>query len=72
MQITVSCKYAQQRFLNVDASVGLKLGQQLKTAFSCVAGIRRIRMALGLQDPHPYFLVKSTDPVPDASIIKQK
>jgi hypothetical protein len=32
----------------------------------------RIRMFLGFPDPHPDTLVKSTDPAPDPSIIKQK
>ncbi len=34
--------------------------------------IRKIRMFLGLPDPHPDLLVTSTDPAPDRSIIKQK
>jgi hypothetical protein len=33
--------------------------------------IRRIRMFLGLPDPHPDPLVTSTDPVTDPSFIKQ-
>jgi hypothetical protein len=37
-----------------------------------VLGITRIRMFLGLPDPHPDQLVTSTDPAPDPSIIKQK
>jgi hypothetical protein len=32
----------------------------------------RIRMILGLPNPHPDPLVTSTDPAPDPSIIKQK
>jgi hypothetical protein len=42
--------------------------------FLAVLGIRirRIRMFWGLADPRPDPLVKSTDPAPDPSIIKQK
>jgi hypothetical protein len=34
--------------------------------------IRRLRMFLGLPDPHPCPLVTSTDPAQGPSIIKQK
>jgi hypothetical protein len=35
------------------------------------APVLRIRMSLGLPDPHPDPLVISTDPAPDPCIIKQ-
>jgi hypothetical protein len=39
--------------------------------FLCNVGHFRIRMFLGLPEPHPDPLVTSTDPPPDPSIIKQ-
>jgi hypothetical protein len=48
----------------------------LNNGLEAVLGIRirtrRIRMFLGLLDPHPDLLVTSTDPAPDTSIIKQR